>query len=801
MYEIRLQTPLMIVGQKQINDSQTSHFSHTDGKRKSHMRLTLRTLLAYVDDILEPSDAKEIGAKINESGFAASLMNRIHDVMRRRRLTAPDLEGPGSGLDPNIVAEYLDNVLPPEKVADVEKVCLESDVHLAEMAASHQILTAALGEPVQVTPESREHMYALGPVGRPNPKQPAKTVAAQPAETRAAAVTTATGRPSDSKAVAPAAGRQDTIDRLAVSSPSEESSNGFQQTIPEFLRRRPIWRRALPYTVVGLIAVGWVGLVLYWPPFNLSTTNGDASKQADDLNGQSAANQNGGNALANTDGDRVEAAGANGIDEKPKDTAPVDRAPIDPPPPADESAGDTSVVDAKPPEKLSLPGIPAPQPRPDANSSQKPDEPVKVAATVPVPPTPKRKVVQQPAAEAPKFQYDSPGGILLRFDAKIEDWVVMPPRAIIHPGEQFASPEPFDAEVKIGDSLCRVTLVGGTAASILLPTKAAAIGFRIEKGRVILKAGKQAATEVKADAGDVKPVVLAVAVKDEQWQIALLTPGTVCGLEISPVQPERPNQNLGRNSYTGGLYVVKGSVRFSDGEGPSRVIRAAGWLSLTPTERLADKTLPGTEEGSPLLSIPGWLDRAAKRNTSTLRRYTSLFEKEFDDKRPLSENVPPLINDSRPYISSLAVKCLALVDDYASLAAALNAGHEESRMAAIIGLRRWLPTSEKHGPLLKEELQKNFPPDEVDVIHRLLWGFNKQDGTDHETSTQLVEWLDHTNITVRELAFLHIYRMTGIKYDYHPLRSVQQRRSAIGRWEGRIKNGGGLIEPAKKTTK
>ena len=50
------------------------------------MRLTLRTLLAYLDDILEPAQAKEIGDKLNESSFASSLVSRIREVMRRRRL-------------------------------------------------------------------------------------------------------------------------------------------------------------------------------------------------------------------------------------------------------------------------------------------------------------------------------------------------------------------------------------------------------------------------------------------------------------------------------------------------------------------------------------------------------------------------------------------------------------------------------------------------------------------------------------------------------------------------------------------
>jgi hypothetical protein len=124
------------------------------------MRLTLRTLLAYLDDTLPPSEIKEIGEKVAESDAAQELIARLKAVTRRRRLTAPPTTGPG-GLDPNRVAEYLDNELGSEELAELEKLALESDIHLAEIAACHQILTLVLGEPALVPPTARERMYGL----------------------------------------------------------------------------------------------------------------------------------------------------------------------------------------------------------------------------------------------------------------------------------------------------------------------------------------------------------------------------------------------------------------------------------------------------------------------------------------------------------------------------------------------------------------------------------------------------------------------------------------------------------------
>jgi hypothetical protein len=140
------------------------------------MRLTLRTLLAWLDDTLKPTQVREIGHQVAESSFAQELAERIHRVTRQRRLTVPSSSGPDA-TDPNLVASYLDNELDPEAVAEYEKKCLTSDVNLAEAASVHQILSL-LGQKVKVPAEAKLRMHQLVKGREATRARPAATKAA-----------------------------------------------------------------------------------------------------------------------------------------------------------------------------------------------------------------------------------------------------------------------------------------------------------------------------------------------------------------------------------------------------------------------------------------------------------------------------------------------------------------------------------------------------------------------------------------------------------------------------------------------
>ncbi|MFN5975364.1 MAG: hypothetical protein ACK48U_13025, partial [Planctomyces sp.] len=91
---------------------QTGAGGFQNWRKEYSMRLTLRTLLAYLDDRLPPEKAREIGLKIQKSAFATELAERVREVKRRRRVATEQDKVPP--VDANLIAEYLDDQLAPD---------------------------------------------------------------------------------------------------------------------------------------------------------------------------------------------------------------------------------------------------------------------------------------------------------------------------------------------------------------------------------------------------------------------------------------------------------------------------------------------------------------------------------------------------------------------------------------------------------------------------------------------------------------------------------------------------------------
>lgn len=125
------------------------------------MRLTLRTLLAYRDRVLNANEIEDMHGRVQQSAMASNLIKRLESLSQRTNILAPPVEGKGLGGDANSIAEYLDDTLKGDKVPELERICLESDVQLAELAQCHSLLSAALSTSVEVPNNLRQRVVAL----------------------------------------------------------------------------------------------------------------------------------------------------------------------------------------------------------------------------------------------------------------------------------------------------------------------------------------------------------------------------------------------------------------------------------------------------------------------------------------------------------------------------------------------------------------------------------------------------------------------------------------------------------------
>ncbi len=103
------------------------------------------------------------GPRDRQAGFGKSVCPGAGRTDSARDAAAaadgPDSTGPDA-TDPNLVASYLDNELDQDLVPEYEKLCLTSDVHMAEVASVHQILSL-IGQKAKVPDEAKNRMYHL----------------------------------------------------------------------------------------------------------------------------------------------------------------------------------------------------------------------------------------------------------------------------------------------------------------------------------------------------------------------------------------------------------------------------------------------------------------------------------------------------------------------------------------------------------------------------------------------------------------------------------------------------------------
>ncbi|MBX7164877.1 MAG: hypothetical protein K1X74_00890 [Pirellulales bacterium] len=734
------------------------------------MRLTLRTLLAYMDEMLEPADAAAIREKLDQNEQAASILHRVRDVVRRLRIGAPKVSERGLAGDANNVAEYLDNMMSAAKVADFERACLESDVHLAEVAGSHQILALVLREQAEVEPGMRQQIYELVErVTTPEAHQ-AEAVAAGALES----VPAARGETPAIVAVDEEAAPPTTEPAPLLSTPQRR-----QREVPEYLReeRQSQWWPLVAATVllgalVGALYFAVAGQSLSDLLGGLTVAEGpdkqDLAKDKPATSAQtkseaaetSSSTESATDAGSTTAGDAApssDAAGSDTTGSEPAgesgtaapsapNTDGSDAAPL----PANTVPGEPPLPTETPPAEVPAPASPAGAPveLPDETPAEGEPQPSARPAAAPV------SVARLMKEEA----------VLLRFDRAAPGWQRLASGDEIRSDEQLLVLPVFRPVVQLQSGVL-LELVGPTDCTLTGPDAEGVPGIQLKYGQVKILAAGHAGSRLR------------ITLAEHEALLTLANDESVAALDLGLFHNPGDDPEQVRPLDVIGVYAVSGQVEMAtpgSNEAPQKFVGPK--LIVTPS-------LPS---GPVATGLPTWI---SSETSALIDRRAA---KEIGEQLVAESNIVLALKEAadRPQIEvrALAARCLCQISEFD---AALRLLADKDAKSFWDGLAMSLIAATCRSPADTQRVAEAFARQfgaAGKQSYRLLWGFSNEQLT-AGADAQLIDALESDDLCVRRLAIWNLGQITGATMYYQPEQSPKSRQQAAQKWRTKLKKG------------
>jgi hypothetical protein len=797
------------------------------------MRLTLRTLLAYLDDVLDPADKEELAHKIESSDFAEDLVHRTRDTVRRLRLSAPQVIGSGTGLDPNSVAEYLDNVMPPDAVGDFERICLESDVHLAEATACHHVLTMILGQPADVDPLARQRMYTIA------------TEAGERKRLRVEPAHSATER----TVAAGALGQPAAVPATAVQQP-------HRVEIPEYLRAGGWWRSWGAWAFVAAVVVIAVAILLATGLRGWFGTEKPVAAKSPEIvapttvNESPTASESGERATPNTQNESVAATDTHTSPSAPLGAPPplTPGIPSSPPPATSPNETDRYAVPSTannasttppqqsvPTETATTPAPTAPNPiGPSPNSGPAPgNTTVNVPATPvgpspdaltnpPLPPQPNTSVPpatsaasstpntatvaasEAPAIPAALDNSVKPSGkpqlppgpvelgtymggktVLLRYDGKSESWIRVEPRAAVTVGERLLALPEFRPKIALVSGLnldisggTQVVMAGGSKPTLGAAGAAGAAAaipdVELVYGRIVFVNSAQGDNRVRLKLGsNTGEAQLArnstLAVEVERKYV----PGQDPRKTPAPIECR--------------LFAPDGGVVWKDGAGSKIVEKASRWTvsDKGATEPVADP------------SPPDWIYHEPIGQLSEQRYGAPKIESTLVSNVPAETQLLELFQSSKQQeVKSLVTRSCINVGQFVPFIDALRDSEQKWNWKShISALRAAMALSPESANKVWQTLVDQRGRPAAADLYEMLCGYTADEigNTPEQMKTgavaKLIDWLENDSLDYRVLAWNDLKEITGKQLMSNPADTLSSRTISIRKWRERLEKG------------
>jgi hypothetical protein len=698
------------------------------------VRLTLRTLLAYLDDTLEPAQAKLIGQKVAESEAAQQLIARIKDVVRRRRLGTPPATGPDAKVDANMTAEYIDSVLPAEKLAEVEEICLNSDVHLAEIAACHQVLTVVLSQPILVPPTAHRRMYALS---RGREAIPYRKAALAPVGERA---------------------RDNGLTEGA-----DEADDKLLLGLPRYRREGSWFWRVAPILGVCLLVAALGAAIAFSLKGLWSHDDRLAARNRD--TGPVAVNDN-------TRGGRQGAA-----EDHPQ---PIR---TEPQPGRKRNTGKENARGKNGPGKAAGPDQTPPLPRPEGQQDQPKGKPV-------VKPVAARAVVGK-YVQAARV---TPSILLTRRTGKAatDAWErVRGPRADVYSSDNLLSLPGSTCEVRLNRGV-RMELWGALpnqgpvsvleSEAVINNAPDVDVDVTLKRGRITLANDKNSGPARVRIHWDSLPATKEEPAQQETWEVTLDDSGSEVLVErwgtYSAGVPFNKDQKGDGPMLVVGLFILRGESHVK--VGPTTVLMQQ---PPGPAAFLWDNVGATRREPQRLEALPIWFKKTplARAEADAQEALSSRL-----DKEPVSQALTEGLKDREQAARMLAIVSLGAVNDLRPLLDAINdTDSAELRQLAMGTLQHWIGLAGDHDQKLYEAmLAKKYSASQAEIIMSLLHTYSAEQLRNKETWEELINYLTNDRVAIRELAYWHLRSLTprGMAPAFDAGGNADNREAAVDQW-------------------
>jgi len=753
------------------------------------MRLTLRTMLAYLDNILDdPSEAEELGRKIEESEFATGLVHRIRSATSRPRLGAPSLEGRGMGLDPNTVAEYLDNQLPPDRVPDLEKVCLESDVHLAEVAACHQILALVLEQPAEVDPELRDRVCRIGspavaPRAAGHPQHDARTrgelvgeppLGAAEAEPVPPPATMVPPPPQTERVAARGRKPFEVPDYLRVGQGGRWKPLAITlllafllsavalRAMGPFDRNHPLMRLLVGEPTAEVVQAPPQAAEVSEPPVPVAEPSLPPAEEAESA--------------------EPEPTGTGAEPPQPADDKAAAASPTGADRASREAEGSGAPAAAVPPPTaidISKPAL-----EPDVGAPAKPG----AGATERGPGMESEPAEMQEAAEpaspdeAPPAAPITPGNLqpvevgyvklsdphfLVRYVPESADWFRLPARSRLMSGDRLIVFPTYRPEIVLTPGV-QVILAGPASVQTRPNNAQGEPELMMEYGRALIGTAGVAGARIHLELGGVRGTA------------PFLEAASELGIEVSRYLPPGANPETDPALPVVRIYTAIGRIEWQTAESPAPLPVEQGQVRII---------IGGQSQTNAVSQSPAWMEGADLRDVDRLASDT--LQPMVAADRPVSLILKERSEDRKSEVRSLAARCLAYLDSFEILVKEFSDDRQRSYWKSEFDvLRQSLSRSPETAAAVRKVLESYCGADAAN-LYRLSWGYSPEQlrqGGDRE----LVEFLDHGSLAVRVFAFENLQRITNKTLLYMPW--ANDRKSSIQNWRKQLQSGAILYE-------